>query len=57
VRPSARRRLSDGAGVGEVLLMIAIMIAAQAEIIRRRATELPGGDADRSRSDSRAVNV
>lgn len=33
--------IDDGAGFGEVLLMIAIMIAVQAEIIRRRALALP----------------
>ena len=32
--------VNDGAGFGEVLVMIAIMIAVQAEIIRRRATAL-----------------
>lgn len=32
--------IDDGAGFGEVLVMIAIMIAVQAEIVRRRAVVL-----------------
>jgi hypothetical protein len=32
--------IDDGAGFGEVLLMIAIMIAVQAQIIHRRALAL-----------------
>jgi hypothetical protein len=33
-------RIDDGAGIGEVLVMIAIMIAVQAQIIHDRATRL-----------------
>lgn len=36
------RGIDDGAGFGEVLVMIAIMIAVQAEIIWRRVQHLPG---------------
>lgn len=36
------RGIDDGAGFGEVLVMIAVMIAVQAEIIWRRAQRLPG---------------
>ena len=35
------RGIDDGAGFGEVLVMIAVMIAVQAEIIWRRAQRLP----------------
>ena len=34
-------QIDDGAGFGEVLVMIAVMIAMQAEIIHRRAQTLP----------------
>jgi hypothetical protein len=34
-------QIDDGAGFGEVLVMIAVMIAMQAEIIHRRARVLP----------------
>jgi hypothetical protein len=37
--------INDGAGFGEVLIMIAIMIAVQAQIVYRRAQALsPGSD-------------
>lgn len=35
------RGIDDGAGFGEVLVMIAVMIAVQAELIWRRAQRLP----------------
>lgn len=40
--------IDDGAGFGEVLVMVAVMIAVQAEIIWRRA---PALDAEESRRD------
>jgi hypothetical protein len=43
--------INDGAGFGEVLIMIAIMIAVQAQIVCRRAEALiPAGSADSERS-------
>jgi hypothetical protein len=35
--------INDGAGFGEIMVMIAIMIAFQALIMSRRAQELRGG--------------
>jgi hypothetical protein len=37
------RRIDDGAGFGEVLVMIALMFAVQAELIWRGARRLAGG--------------
>ncbi len=33
--------IDDGGGFGEILVMIALMVAAQAQIIWRRAERLP----------------
>jgi hypothetical protein len=47
----------DGAGFGEVLVMIAIMIAVQAEIVRGRAAALTAGRPAVPADDHQSVGV